>query len=312
MRHITLGAVPAVIVLLGMLIGLIAYERSETAGIRSTTATAAGTVMRIDTSGGTRSATITWTEKGTRHTTHVRFPGSQAPKRHARVVVHYLPGRADRVYVEGDTSYAKAATLLASQTYLLTVLLIVVVVTGVRVLRRVATLRRPGSRATAARVRTKLGLIQRSWLVLAADGRERWMPVYWEPELSDLLDGTPCTVRGDLSRHSLVAVEIGDAVLWPSGRIRARPPRGQHLANAGTWSRAAVRRRRSDPDWHPAGQLSMRRQARVDGTLAVAAPFLALMWAYVNGTGWIGLVLSLVALAAIVFWVPSVYGSDPT
>jgi hypothetical protein len=45
--------------------------------------------------------------------------------------------------------------------------------------------------------------------------------------------------------------------------------------------------------------------------LAVAAPFLALMWAYINGAGVIGLVLAFVALAAVVFWIPSVYGSDP-
>lgn len=309
LRHIALGALPVLIVAFGLLIGLIVYERHATAGIRSTTQTATGTVVNIDAKGGTRDAQVTWRDRdGTMHRTHVRFPSSRAPKGKAHVVVHYLPGKADRVYVEDDTTYAKAATLLTSETYLLGVLLIVAITTAVRVWRRITTLRRATNTVKTSRVRSKLGLIQRSWLVFNDSGRERWMPVYWEPECSDLLDETPCTVHGDLNRNSLVAVKIGDRVIWPSGRIRTKPPRGQHTANAGTWSKSAARKRPEEPT----AQLSMRRQARVDGVLAVAAPFLALMWAYINGTGPVGLAVSFVVLATIVFWLPSVYGSDPT
>ncbi|HVX47330.1 MAG TPA: hypothetical protein VHC49_25785 [Mycobacteriales bacterium] len=313
LRHMVLGALPVVIVSLGLLIGLIAYERSSTAGIRSTTETARGTVTTIDSSGGTRDAKVRWRDRnGTSHVTAVKFPGARAPKAKDRVVVHYLPGRADRVYVEDDTSYAKAATLLTSETYLLGVLIIVAITTAVRIWRRISTQRRPTTTVPTTRVRSKLGLIQRNWLIFTDNGRERWMPVYWEPELSDLLDDTPCAVHGDLNRNSLVSVEIGDRIIWPAGRIRTRAPRGQHTSNAGTYSKGALRKRASDPAWEPAAQLSMRRQARVDGVLAVAAPFLALMWAYINGTGVVGLMISFVVLATIVFWLPSVYGSDPT
>lgn len=313
LRHITLGALPVVIVSLGLLVGLIAYARSTTAGIRSTTDTARGTVVRIDSGGGTRDAQVRWKDRdGRTHLTHVQFPGARAPEAKDRVVVHYLPGRADRVYVEDDTSYAKAAALLTSETYLLGVLVIVAITTTVRIWRRISTVRRPATTVKTSRVRSKFGLIQRNWLIFTDNGRERWMPVYWEPELSDLLDDTPCQVHGDLNRHSLVSVQIGERIIWPAGRIRTKAPRGQHTSNAGTWSKAAVRKRASDPDWQPTPQLSMRRQARVDGVLAVAAPFLALMWAYINGTGWIGLVVSFGVLATIVFWLPSVYGSDPT
>ncbi len=56
----------------------------------------------------------------------------------------------------------------------------------------------------------------------------------------------------------------------------------------------------------------MARQARGDAALLLAAPIMGLLWAYIDGLGSVGFGLSTALFAALLFWVPTVYGSDPS
>jgi hypothetical protein len=42
------------------------------------------------------------------------------------------------------------------------------------------------------------------------------------------------------------------------------------------------------------------------------APVLGLLWAYVDGSGAAGFGIATALVASVLFWLPGVFGSDPT
>lgn len=292
-RQLALGALPVLIIGIGLLIGL-SIEGTRVAGrLADASVHTRGIVQHVDPTG--RHATVRWDGR----TTSFSFPANAHPDRGARIEVRYVPGHPDRAYAAGDTTFTRADALTGGVLYTAAVVLVVALVSLIRVARRRSVARQPAVTLKLSRVRTRLGLIHRSWLVATQGTVERWVPVFWEPELSGLLADTPCRVHGNLG-----VIEIGDAVVWPSGRVRTSAPRGRQLPNPGTYKRgAAVAELPSIP---------LARQARRDAVFVSIAPLLGVLWSYVNGTGVIGFALSTVLLGGLLFWLPSVYGSDPT
>lgn len=295
-----LGALPLLIIGIGLLIGL-SIEGTRVAGkLADASIHTHGVVQRVDSRGNPRHATVRWDG----HTTRFAFPGNSHPDSGARIDVRYVPGHPDRAYAAGDTTFARADALTGGVLYTAAIMIVALLVSVVRVARRVSAARQPAVPVKLSRVRTRLGLIQRSWLVGTQGAVERWVPVYWEPELAGLLADTPCRVHGDLAAGRVSVIEIGDALIWPSGRVRTAQPRGRQFANPGTYRRgSAVPEQPSIP---------LSRQTRRDAAFVAIAPLLGLLWAYVNGSGLIAFVVATVLLAGLLFWAPSVYGSDPT
>jgi hypothetical protein len=339
-RQLVLGLLPLLVIGVVMLV-VLGVKGSHTGGdLSAATGRTVGMVTRIDPQGDPRWANIDWTDgHGTKHTSRIGFPASSHPVAGARVQLRYVPGNPSRAYSDGDSTFNRANNLVAGVLYVALVLLVVLVLTAVRVWRRLAVARRPGTKVKLSRVRTRFGLIQRSWLVASAGSRERWVPVFWEPQLTGLLADTPCVVHGDLQTGGSVVVDIDGVRLWSSGRMRSDPPRGRQFPNAGTYKRPGrgadvpakrprsgtdvpakrprsgtdlpAKRPRSGTDVERGESVSLRRQALGDGALVILAPILGVLWAYINGQAAAGFGVATAVLAGVLFWVPSYFGSDP-
>jgi hypothetical protein len=131
-----------------------------------------------------------------------------------------------------------------------------------------------------------------------------WIPVYFEPEVLRLPAPATVTMRGDPRRHRLVVIDLpGGGRLYPSGRVRRTEPPGRRTdsparPDAYTEARATAANR-----W--------RQQLRVDAALAVPAPLIGVLWAYLDDggiTSWLG---ATALAAATALWWAAVRGSDP-
>lgn len=218
----------------------------------------------------------------------------------ARVAVRYDP-RADPddrllVHADGDATTDAVRDVVFGMAVVATVLALGVGCTGGRVVvvRRLRK-RRP-TPVTATRLLVRRGLLLRSWLELDTARGPRWQPVHWSAEIARLASDRTIEVHGDPTRHRFVLPVVDGAEVWPSGRVRATPPRGDQ------------RTPRPDPG---AGQIGLARQGRVDVVLTCAAPLLGLLWAYVDGSGAAGFLLATVFSAAVLFWLAQLLGSDP-
>ncbi len=310
-RQMTLGLVPLLVIGLALVIGLIVKAHDLNSRLAPASAAATGTVRTAD-SANPRHASVSWTDRaGTAHVSRLTFPGSAALPHGTRLSLHYDPGNPRVVFADGDTTYTLLGVVLGEMVLVVVILAVALAVSAVRLTRRLMMMRQPAATLPVSRVHTKLGLIQRSFLVIEQNRREWWEPVFWEPALDDLMASTPCLVYGDPARSGVV-VDVAGTTVWPSGRRRATPPRGEHRSNAGRWSRSANSRRAADPKWSPAAQISLGRQARGDAALLLAAPIMGLLWAYIDGLGALGFGLATALFLGVLFWVPSVYGSDPS
>lgn len=295
-----LGLLPLVVICIGLLVGVVVREQQIAGKVGAATKTTTGLVRSVE----SNVATVDWTDhSGRRHASRFAFPASSAPRPGAQVTVHYTPD-ASRAYASGDTTYSRIDDLVGGVLYIVVVLAAATVATWVRIWRRRAAERRPATRARATRVRVRFALFHRSFLVLAEARREWWVPVFWDPVLTNLPANTPCGVHGDPARDGLVVIDVGDARIWPSGRVRTRLPRGEQIANAGTWKKGAA--------IEPGTPVSLPRQALGDAVFVTLAPVLGVLWAYVEGLGGAGFGLATALLAGVLFWLPSAYGADPT
>ncbi|UFS94676.1 hypothetical protein [Nocardia huaxiensis] len=154
----------------------------------------------------------------------------------------------------------------------------------------------PGREVGVRRVRQQYRLVSRSWLEFTLGGRTRWLPVYFDPGLVSLTQGT-----AELSSR---AVRVGDLRVYPAGRARDIEPQGRLIDNPG----------RVDPE---AGVLAARanrvgRRLLLDAQSAVAAPVAGLLWVYVDGGGTAAFVGATVVAAATAVWLAAIRGSDPS
>jgi hypothetical protein len=205
------------------------------------------------------------------------------------------PGRT-AVFLPGDAAHQREQNLLFGLAIVAAVMVVLSLITGLRVLTRRRLRRGAPVAVTASRVVIRRGLLVRSWLELVTSGGVRWLPVYWSPELAQLAPGTPIEVRGDPVRGRLVLPVVGGAELWPSGRLRTPPPRGEREVAAPM------------PETESVG---WARQLRVDAVPVAVAPVLGLLWSYVDGSGLGGFLVATGLLASVLFWLPETFGSDP-
>lgn len=150
--------------------------------------------------------------------------------------------------------------------------------------------------ADCKRVRQQYRLISRSWLELDADGRTRWLPVYFDPAL--------ITLQAATARIDNGALRIGNLRVYPSGSPRDSEPPGR-LADNPT---------RPDPDGPAHAEQSDRfgRRLLLDAQSAIAAPFAGLLWVYVAGGGFAAFLGATTVAAAVATWLAAIRGSDPS
>ncbi|MQA34498.1 hypothetical protein [Modestobacter roseus] len=238
---------------------------------------------------------------GTERTGRLELPQAQDVPVGAQVAVRYDASAADGegpvpLYADGDATSAGLTDVVFGLVVVAVVLLVAAALTAGRLLGRPRLRRRPATRVTAAHLVLRQGLLVRSWLELSTSAGLRWLPVHWAPEVDRLVPDTAVEVRGDPARDGLVLPVLDGAELWPSGRLRRRPPRGE------------LRPAPVDP---AAGGVGLLRQARADAVLPFGAPGVGLLWAYVMDSGVGGFVLATAVSAAVLFWLPQLLGSDP-
>jgi hypothetical protein len=217
----------------------------------------------------------------------------------AEVSVQYdpdSPAGDTAVYADGDAAHRAVQDIVFGLAVVAFVALLALVLTALRLHSRTRLRRRPAVRATSTRVVVRTGLLVRSWLELGTASGVRWLPVYWSPELAALPEGAAVELRGDPARDRLVLPIVDGAEVWPSGRLRAGTPRGE--------------RRTAAPE-ADAPRVGWGRQVRSDVLLALAAPLLGLVWAYLDDSGPAGFAVASVLAAAVIFWLTELLGSDP-
>jgi hypothetical protein len=307
-RQMALGLVPLALIGIVVIVVLAVLGSGTASKLSDATGRATGVVQHIDSNGGKRQASIAWTDQsGNRHTSHVSYPAASHPASGDKVGLHYVPSDPAKVYSSGDVTYDRLNSQVAGVLYAGLIVVIAAITTGIRLWRRAGVGSRQASTVKLSRVRTRFGLIHRSWLVATRGNTERWVPVFWDPVLSRVRADTPLAVHGDLEGGGPIAVDIEDTRLWSSGRVRRTAPRGQQIANPGTYSKKEP----SNSD-EPVKQISLRRQAFGDAGLVIIAPILGILWAYINGLGPAGFGVATALLVGLLFWIPSCYGSDPS
>lgn len=155
-----------------------------------------------------------------------------------------------------------------------------------------AGLRRGAGEVVVRRLRQQHRLVSRSWLEFGVDGRNRWLPVYFEPGLVTL---TPR--KADIEGRT---VSIDGQRMYPSGRVRDSEPVGRLVDNP----------ERADPE--AIERTGVGRRVLLDAQSAVVGPFAGLLWVYVAGGGVGAFVAATIVGAATATWLSAVSGSDPS
>ncbi|MFI6048091.1 hypothetical protein ACIA8C_41185 [Nocardia sp. NPDC051321] len=147
-----------------------------------------------------------------------------------------------------------------------------------------------------SRIRQQHRLVSRSWLEISGTGRPRWLPVYFDSALLSMTES-----RAGLTDRT---IQVAGHRLYPSGRIRSTEPPGRLIDNPSL----------PDPD-APARTttaIRVRRRLLLDAQSAVAAPFAALLWIYVDSGGFTTFLAATSVAAATALWLSAVRGSDPS
>jgi hypothetical protein len=308
-RHLTICIAPLLLVGVALVVVLATRFASVAAPVRQATAEARATVTQAGLGADGKEVELRWTDTaGQQHLTRVRVPEVNGVRTGVQVTVKYDPDDPSRVYVGGDETSIRLRDLAFGIFVATIVPALALLVTVVHVVRRLAAERRPTTTLPVSYVRSKKGLVQRSWLVLDDRGREWCVPVHWEPALASLLAKTPCPVHGRPLTDRVLVVDVDGTKVWQSLRKRSRGPSADIVTATTAWSKSAERKAAAEPP-PPAG---LGRQLRGDAVLVVIAPLLGLLWAYVDGSGIGGFAAGSALMAGVLFWVPALFGSDPT
>jgi hypothetical protein len=300
-RQLLLGLVPVLVVGLVLLIVLTVRLAAVRAPLSAATATATATVTDVGTAPEGRGLTVRFTGTGgEQRTGTIELPRALDVPVGAQLPVRFDPATpADTptpVHTDGDATSAAVSDVVFGLVVVALVLLVATGLTLARLLGRPRLRARLVTRVAATHIVVRRGLLVRSWLELDTAAGLRWLPVHWAAELDRMPAGARLEVRGDPARDRLVLPVVDGAEVWPSGRIRHREPRGDlHQAPA-------------DP---AATDVGLLRQAHADGALPFLAPFLGLLWAYVDTSGVSGFLVATAMSAAVLFWLPQLLGSDP-
>jgi hypothetical protein len=289
------------VVLAGVESGVLAASSER---IAAATGRAEGTV---DAMSGPGTVEVRWTPPGgTERVDEVPVAGAPpAPGTRTEVAFHPT-GPADPL-ISGSEVLVAADRALTTIAFTAVVAALVLAVLAWQVLTRGRAFAQPTRRVPVRRVRWQVGLSTRSYLETDTHP-QRWIPVHFDPVLVGLPSPTLARLHGDPLRDRMVAATVpgpdGAHRLVPSGPVRITEPRGHRTDNAArpdatVTARAAVLAR-------------MRRQLRADLPLVVPAPFIGLLWTYVDRGG-LNTWLEVTALtAALGLWLAALRGSDPS
>ena len=294
------GLLPLLVAGVVLVVVLAVRFAGTAAPVREATGRADATVLRSGLGPDGRDVELRWTDdRGAPRVSTVRAARAGTVPAGRTVQLRYSPADpSGRVFVAGDETSVRLRDL--AYGLLLTVLVVVgvLVATGVHVARRLAAERRPGTTMPVTYARSRRGIVRRSWLVVTEQGRDWWVPVHWDPLLPGLPLGTPATVHGRPSRDRVVVVDAGGTKVWQAGRRRATAPSGAVTADLA--------------DLDTPAPVGLVRQVRTDAVLLSAAPLIGLMWAYLDESGAASWAAATALAAGVLFWLPTVTGSDPT
>lgn len=296
-RQMLLGVIPLVVVsaILLVLLGMRLAEAS--APLRAATARAQAVVVSTGLGVDGRQVAVEYTdEAGTMQTGRLTLEDSQNVPLEAQIEVVYDPDRPAVVYVRGDALSNSVNDLLNGLLLIAAILVGAVGTTAVRLVRRRRLVTRNRQEVRIRRTRYRRGLTDRTWFVVDTERGSAWVPIYWDPAVERIgSEPVSVTAYGSPLTDSLIAFDVYGETVWPSGRRRFDAPKGVERDLA-----------------PPAGAVSLARQARADAAVVFVAPLLGLLWAYIDGSGPAGFVFATAMAVGVLFWLPAMYGSDPT
>ncbi|MFC9893137.1 hypothetical protein ACFVMC_05545 [Nocardia sp. NPDC127579] len=147
------------------------------------------------------------------------------------------------------------------------------------------------------RIRQEHRLVSRSWLEVTSKYTDPlWLPVYFDPALLSLIETDAASAEG--------VIRAGELRVYPSGRARGSEPPGRLIDNPS----------RPDPESAALARVATRwrRRLLLDAQPAVAAPFAALLWVYVDGGGLPAFTGACCVAFAAAVWLSAIRGSDPS
>ncbi|MBA3411152.1 MAG: hypothetical protein H0U15_10035 [Geodermatophilaceae bacterium] len=293
-----LGLLPLTVIAVGLLAVLAVALPAARAPLSAATQTATAEVVRNGVAPDARGVEVAFPDAdGVEQTGVIVLARPEDVPAGAEIGVQYDPTDSDSVYADGDAAHLTVRNLLFGIFWVGLVLIICAAMTLFRLISRPRLLRRPVTSASARRVRVRRGLSDRSWLVLDHGSAVSWVPVYWDEAVSSLKRDTSITVHGNPRRDRLVLPVIDGTPIWPSGGRRGSAPKGESTQL---------------PPQHPVPPRSLLRQARGDAAGLLFAPLFGLLWAYTDESGVSGFLAATAMSAGVLFWLPSIFGSDPT
>lgn len=297
-RQMLAGLIPLTVIVV-ILIVVLATRLSTVSGpLRSATATATGTVTSTGLGAAGLQVAVAYTDAaGSPQTGRLTLDVPRDIPLQTSIRIAYDPQRPAAVFAAGDGVTTAVNNIVNGMLILVLVLVGAVVTTAVRLLRRARLAQRPTAQVLLRRTKYRRGLAERSWLVLNTVRGSVYVPVYWDPALERFGEAQAAAlVHGSPVEDALLAFEVQGQTVWPSGRRRLDPPRG-------------VER---DVAPQPGRPVSLLRQVRTDVIPVFFAPVLGLLWAYIDQSGPAGFAFASLAAAGVLFWLPTVYGSDPS
>jgi len=229
------------------------------------------------------------------------------PATGTRTQVAFDPAHPEGPVIPGAQVLVDADRALTTLSFTVVVAALVLAVLGWQVVTRRRAFAQPGRSVPVCRVRWQAGLATRSYLETDTHP-QRWIPVHFDPVLVGLPSPTVVRLHGDPLRDRMVAATVagpdGDHPLVPSGAVRAEEPRGHRTDNPSRPDATVAVR--------AAALARMSRQLRADLPLVVPAPFIGLLWTYVDRGGLLTWVAVTALAASLGLWLAAMRGSDPS
>jgi hypothetical protein len=250
---------------------------------------------------------LRWTPPGGPERVDTVDLGGPAPAPGTRTEVAFDPADPGAPLIPGARVLVDGDRWLTVLSLTAVVALLVLGVLAWQVLSRRRAFAQPTRTAQVRRVRWQQGLWTRSYLETEANP-QRWIPVHFDPVLVGLPAPTTVRLHGDPLRDRVVAATVtgpdGEHPLVPSGPVRLDEPRGHRTDNPS--------RPDDTVDQRSTALARMTRQLRADLPLVVPAPFLGLLWAYVDRGGVLTWASATALTAALGLWLGALRGSDPS
>ncbi len=297
-RQLLLGILPVAVIAVTLLSVLGSALPAARSPLSAATQTATAEVVNNGVAPDGRGIEVSFTDAdGDEQTGVIILARPEDIPAGAKLGVQYDPADPEAVYAEGDAAHLTVRNLLFGMFWVGLVLFVCAAITVFRLVTRPRLRQRAVTTASARRVRVRRGLSDRTWLVLDHGVAVSWVPVYWDEAVSALHRDTPITVHGNPRRDRLILPVIDRTPIWPSGARRGSAPKGEAT---------------QPPPEDPVRRRSLVRQVRGDAGALLFAPLFGLLWAYTDDSGVSGFLAATALSAGVLFWLPSIFGSDPT